>query len=134
MRHLALASLLALAPAMVLPACGASSAADDRIAHVDAAQLKKDLDAGKVPLLVDVRTPGEYAEGHVPGTVLVPVDEVAGDHPKLAPHKGESVYLICRSGSRSMRAANTLASAGYTVVNVDGGTLGWIDAGYGVEK
>jgi rhodanese-related sulfurtransferase len=127
--------------ALSLTACDGKTSAVEPAAvtqgalrSVDAKQLKADLDAGKVALLLDVRTPGEYAEGHVPGTVLIPVDDVTPTHSGITPHKGDEIYLICRSGSRSMRAAKTLQAAGYTVVNVDGGTLGWVDAGFPVDN
>jgi rhodanese-related sulfurtransferase len=77
--------------------------------------------------LVDVRQPDEYVSGHVPGAVLVPlaavpdhVDELAADTP---------VLVICRSGARSLAAAEFLIGSGREAVNVAGGTLAWIESG-----
>ncbi len=77
--------------------------------------------------VIDVREPDEYAEGHVPGAVLIPLGEVA-DRSGEVP-TGATVYVICAKGGRSMRAAEHLATDGRDVVNVAGGTTGWIDAG-----
>lgn len=85
--------------------------------------------------VIDVRTPEEYASGHVPGATLVPLDTLDPAASPLAEHpKDEPLYLVCHSGARSSRAADSLAKAGYTVVNVKGGTSGWISAGHPVDK
>lgn len=80
-------------------------------------------------LIVDVRTPMEFAQGHVPGAVNLPVEEVsrwAKDLPKDRP-----VYLYCRSGRRSLQAAEYLARQGYrNLYNLEGGILAIERAGY----
>jgi rhodanese-related sulfurtransferase len=93
--------------------------------EIDVEQLAEVLDGGA--RLVDVREPDEYVDGHVPGAVLVPlgtvpdeVDAFRGDGP---------AYVICKSGGRSMRAAQFLAEQGLDVVNVAGGTMAWIQSG-----
>ena len=82
--------------------------------------------------VIDVRTPEEYAQGHVPGAVLKPLDQLSrltDDLPKQL-----DLHLICRSGMRSQQAAKILAGKGFTrLINVDGGTMEWIKAGYPVE-
>lgn len=78
--------------------------------------------------VVDVREPDEYEAGHVPGAVPIPLGEIedrAGEVPA-----GSTVYLICALGGRSRRAAEHLATLGRDVVNVEGGTTGWIEAGH----
>jgi rhodanese-related sulfurtransferase len=82
--------------------------------------------AGGAPL-VDVRMPDEYEAGHVAGAVLIPLPEVperVADFPTDRP-----VYLICRSGARSMRAAEFLGQFGVEGVNVAGGTIQWVQSG-----
>ncbi|MCB9743672.1 MAG: rhodanese-like domain-containing protein [Alphaproteobacteria bacterium] len=123
------------APAAEAPTeAPAAPAASGARRDVNVEALAQDKDAGSVPVLVDVRTPGEFAEGHVPGAVNIPVDELGGRLSELESHKGDEVYLICRSGSRSSRAADQLVAAGYSAVNVTGGTLAWIDSGRAVEQ
>lgn len=92
----------------------------------------EDLDRlGSVPL-IDVREPDEYADGHVPGAVLVPLGSVpAAD---LSQYRGSTLYVICKSGGRSMRACEFLADAGYDVVNIAGGTMAWVTSGRSVVE
>lgn len=82
--------------------------------------------------IIDVRTPEEYATGHVPGAQLMPLDRLTtfiGELPRQT-----DIHLICRSGMRSLQAASVLASAGFTrLINIEGGTMEWIRAGYPVE-
>lgn len=85
------------------------------------------LHAQGVPV-IDVREPHEYEEGHVPGAVLIPLGEVP-DRVAEVPD-GQTVYLVCAVGGRSGRAAELLAGQGKDVVNVAGGTKGWIAAGH----
>lgn len=85
--------------------------------------------------VIDVRTLPEWNDGHVPGAVHVPLDELTPDHPALAGHpKDQPVYLVCAVGGRSRVAADRLAQAGFAAYNVEGGTNGWIAAGHPVEK
>jgi rhodanese-related sulfurtransferase len=101
------------------------------VRDIDVATLKADSEAGSVPVLVDVRTVDEFAEGHVPGAVNIPMDQLSKRAGEL--DKSQDVYLICRSGGRSARAAGQLAELGFSPVNVEGGTLAWIEAGHAVE-
>lgn len=78
--------------------------------------------------IIDVREPDEYASGHVPGAVLIPLSEVP-DRVAEVPDD-EVVYVVCATGGRSARAAQHLAAQGRRAVNVAGGTKGWIEAGH----
>jgi len=80
--------------------------------------------------LVDVREPGEYVQGHLPGAVLIPLGQLPGRKAEV-PSEG-TVYVICRSGNRSKVGAEVLAYNGVDAVSVDGGTQGWIDRGWDV--
>ena len=93
-------------------------------------ELKSALDDGE-PVVVDVREADEFAQGHVPGARLVPLQTVpglVGELPTDAP-----VYLVCAVGARSAQAAMFLTRHGVDAVNVDGGTRDWLMAGYPVE-
>lgn len=75
---------------------------------------------------VDVRTPEEYEEGHIPGTLHIPHDQMEQRHDELAKLKDQNILLICRSGMRSVFAAEILADKGYTNLhNLKGGMLEW---------
>jgi rhodanese-related sulfurtransferase len=77
--------------------------------------------------VIDVREPVEYADGHVPGAVLVPLGQVAGRAGELP--RGVPVYVICASGNRSLTAAKVLVRAGVDAWSVAGGTGAWQRAG-----
>lgn len=87
--------------------------------------------AGGAPL-IDVREPDEFAEVRAGGAVLLPLGQLA-DRLDEVP-RGRTVYVICRSGARSLRAAELLVAHGLDAVNVAGGTLAWVDAGLPVER
>lgn len=77
--------------------------------------------------VVDVRTPEEYEEVHVPGAVPIPLAEL-GQRAQEVP-KDRRVYVICASGGRSLAAAQALNNAGWQAVSVAGGTKGWASEG-----
>ena len=94
---------------------------------VDIVALEQALGSGAV--LIDVRTPDEWAPAHVPGAVLITAP-IAADNPFLVQQaKDQPLYVICESGGRSARASDQLAAQGYEVRNVLGGTRAWRDAG-----
>jgi rhodanese-related sulfurtransferase len=84
-------------------------------------------------VIVDVREPWEYAEGHVPGAILIPLGQLAARVDELPGE--EPIYVICRSGNRSVTASTLLIEAGKRDVrNVAGGMLAWQAAGYAVNR
>lgn len=99
--------------------------------------LKRLLDEQPDALVLDVRTPLEYAQIHVREARLEPLEkfESAQSIERLALPKNAPIYLLCRSGTRAAKAASALVNAGYEQpVVVEGGTLGWIQAGLPVER
>ena len=84
-------------------------------------------------VFLDVRTADEYADGHVDGSTLIPVQELEGRLSEVP--KDKRVYVYCRSGKRSAAAAKILVKAGFTnIENIEGGITAWKDAGYPVVK
>jgi rhodanese-related sulfurtransferase len=92
---------------------------------------------GRAVELIDVRTPAEYGEVHAEPARLVPLDRLdprAVMEARSGP-KDEPLYTICRSGSRGRQACEAFHAAGFTnVVNVEGGTLAWEQAGLPVVR
>lgn len=82
--------------------------------------------------LIDVREPDEYAAGHAPGAVLVPLGSILAGEATI--EATGPVYMICRSGARSMRACEMLHSQGIAAVNVAGGTMAWVASGFEVVE
>ncbi len=76
-------------------------------------------------LILDVRTPEEFAGGHIEGAVNLPLETIGDrDIPQL-PDKSQELLVYCRSGSRSKMAAGKLAAKGYERVEEFGGVLTW---------
>ena len=97
---------------------------------LDAAQLRTWLERPDGPRLFDVRTPGEFAAAHVPGSYNVPLDLVTEHRRELAEQIDEDVVLVCRSGARAARAGDALSSTGLPHLHVlDGGIQAWEAAG-----
>jgi len=82
---------------------------------------------------IDVRTAKEFAQGHISGAVLIPIEELAKRINEV-PHDRQ-VYLYCHSGTRSARAATLLAKHGFTrIENIVGGIVAWKAKGYEVTQ
>jgi phage shock protein E len=75
------------------------------------------------PLLLDVRTPGEYRDGHIAGALNIPVDQVAARHGVLGAGHDREVIVYCKSGKRAARAQQTLQSLGYRNVRLLEGSM-----------
>lgn len=84
--------------------------------------------------VIDVRTPGEYASGHLPGAVNVPLDQVRRAVPEIGAAAGRGeVLLVCASGARSAKARDLLAGRAVRTASLSGGTSGWAARGYPLE-
>ena len=87
--------------------------------------------AAKYPIrIVDVRTPREFASGHVPGAINCPFDKINGQLPGIELH--EEVVIVCHSGMRSSIACKQLSETYEHLFNLVGGTSGWRSAGHAV--
>ena len=96
------------------------------IAEISVTELEKLIAAGS--LVIDVRETDEFAAGHVPTAISIPLSTVQ-DRVDEFRHQG-TVYVICPVGGRSMRACQYLADFDINnLVNIAGGTTGWIALG-----
>lgn len=96
------------------------------IAEISVTELEKLIAAGS--LVIDVREADEFAAGHVPTAVSIPLSTVQDRVDEFC-HQG-TVYVICQVGGRSMRACQYLADFDINnLVNIAGGTTGWIALG-----
>lgn len=112
--------------AMLLTAL-ASSASESPLAPLD---LARRLDQANPPLVLDVRTPAEFADGHIPGAVLIPHDRLEQQLATLEPARDREIVLYCRSGRRSLLAENALREHGFTRLRqLDGSWRAWDAAG-----
>jgi len=83
-----------------------------RLSHVSGRDLVR-----QGALLLDVRTPEEFAQAHVPGAINIPVQELAHRMGELGP-KSRKVVVYCRSGGRSATATVLMQRAGYEVLDI----------------
>lgn len=112
---------LFLSAVALVTGCGQSSVGANVDVSVDEALR---LWQSKEAILIDVRTPGEYRDGHIPDVVNIPLDELEkrmGEVPK-----DKKVVLICRTGNRSAEGTRLLRGKGFTnVFNSTGGMSSW---------
>jgi rhodanese-related sulfurtransferase len=83
--------------------------------------------------VVDVRTPGEYATGHLPEALNIPLDQLRHALPALRPLTGE-LLMVCASGGRSENACRVLAEHGVQAMTLTGGTQGWSRQGHELHR
>ena len=76
-------------------------------------------------IILDVRTPDEFATGHIPGAINVANESIADKEPAVLPNKEQLIMVYCRSGNRSKKAADKLAKMGYTNIVEFGGINQW---------
>jgi rhodanese-related sulfurtransferase len=100
------------------------------ISEITVDELASRLDAGAA--LFDVRELDEWEQARVPGVQLIPLATVPDQVGRFP--DGEDVLLICRSGARSMAAAEFLAQRGKVTVNIAGGTNAWIASGRAIDS
>jgi len=100
-------------------------------------ELQKLLVSSPEAAVVDVRTPAEFAELHVPQARNLPLGslDIAGFEKAGIVSRGAPLYILCQSGKRATAAAGNFAAAGFEkVFVVEGGTLAWVDAGLQVVR
>ena len=89
----------------------------------DEAKALMDSEDGYV--ILDVRTPEEFAERHIEGAILIPDYEIGEKAESILTDKEQLILVYCRSGRRSKNAANELATLGYTNIKEFGGINDW---------
>jgi len=93
-----------------------------------------DADANNL-VIVDVRTPEEFQQGHVPNAINVPLSEIIDNPAILLSSKGKPIVLYCRSGYRAGKAAEALQKDGYqNLSHLEGDMQAWLKEGLAIEK
>jgi rhodanese-related sulfurtransferase len=85
----------------------------------------KEIMDNEESIVLDVRTKSEYDQGHIEGSVLLPVDEISSKAEEVLKDKSAKILVYCRSGNRSATAAKTLIEMGYENVLDFGGIIDW---------
>jgi rhodanese-related sulfurtransferase len=114
-----------IASALLLAGCSSSSSAIDLSVTEFSAKV---AEAGVITL--DVRTPGEFAEGFIEGARLIDFQSGNFENEIAALDKNATYAVYCRSGNRSGQAVKVMQDAGFTnVFNMNGGVIDWANAG-----
>lgn len=99
------------------------------------AEAAMELIRSRAPLILDVRTPGEFYEGHIEGARLIPVQQLQARVSEIADHRGREVFIYCRSGNRSTVAAEILMHEGFAkLYNLRHGVIEWRQKGYDLVR
>ena len=116
---------------LALSACAKEEAA----ASITAADLAGRIGQGTAPAIFDVRTPEEYAAGHVPGAINIPHDELPNRVNEFSVYQDMEVVVYCRSGKRAGIAEQALAAAGFRGVrDLEGHMQQWEAEGFSVDQ
>lgn len=125
MKYTGFMSLLLLTVIVVWGCTGRGTSQESSGYHkITPDEAKERMDQGGVTI-VDVRTTGEYADGHIPDAVLIPNEEIGDEAPEELSDQDAVLLVYCRSGRRSKEAAMKLVELGYTQVYDFGGILDW---------
>lgn len=92
-----------------------------------AKEVQSMVEQGERVQLVDVRSAQEFAEGHIPGAINIPLEEIESRVADVSPH--DSVVLVCQAGTRAQMACDLLQSRLDGLTKLEGGTDAWRDAG-----
>ena len=112
---------------LLLTACGEEK--EDKqgaeYMNITAQQAKELMDSQAGYVILDTRTQEEYDQGHIPGAIVLPYDEVLERAEGILTDKDQLILVYCRSGRRSKLAANDLVKLGYTNIREFGGIIDW---------
>ena len=125
--------IFVLLAVMLLTACGQDKENNREAVYVNitAKEAKQIMDSQDGYVILDTRTQEEYDEGHIPGAILIPYDEILAKAESILKGKDQLILVYCRSGRRSKLAAEDLVKLGYTNIKEFGGIIDWP---YEVEK
>ena len=110
---------------MLLSSCGTHGVSKGNYRQISMDEAVKMMKDEKNYIILDVRRPDEYAEGHIPGAINVPNEEIGSSEIAELPDKSQLILVYCRSGRRSKEAAEKLVKLGYTNIVEFGGILDW---------
>ena len=110
---------------MFLSSCGAPGSSSLGYRQISMDKAVKMMKDEKNYIILDVRRPDEFAEGHIPGAINVPNEEIGSADIAELPDKSQLILVYCRSGRRSKEASEKLVKLGYTNIVEFGGINDW---------
>ena len=106
---------------MLLSSCGNAGSSSSGYRQISMDEAVKMMRDEKDYIILDVRRPDEFAEGHIPGAINVPNEEIGTAEIAELPNKSQLILVYCRSGRRSKEASEKLVKLGYTNIVEFGG-------------
>ena len=129
-KHILLLIIVLLS--LLLISCGRSgqqaallAAAKDSYTQISQDKAKEMMSRDDGHIVVDVRRPDEFSEGHIPGAICIPNESITDSQPAELPDLDQVILIYCRSGRRSKEASQKLFDMGYTNVYEFGGIIDW---------
>ena len=125
--------------AMLIAVCLPLTPAAVSAAHLDPVmtqgQLMDRIANGQAPPLIDVRTPGEFRSGRIPGAINIPLQDFEQRLAELSAYRDREVVVYCETGVRASYGARRLESLGFEELRrVDGDMVAWRNAGLPQER
>lgn len=117
--------ILLLVALLLLAGCAQEVKKEVNYENITAQEAKELMDREEGYVILDVRTEEEYAQGHIPGAILIPDYEIETKAEEILTDKDQMILVYCRSGQRSKNAAQTLLELGYTDIREFGGIIDW---------
>ena len=124
MKRILIAVSVALMLVPLLAGCK-SDKSNSPYEQITPAEAKAIIDSEEGFIILDVRTPEEFAAGHIAGAILIPDYEIGEKAERVLTDKDQLILVYCRSGRRSKNAASELAALGYTNIKEFGGINDW---------
>ena len=117
--------LLFILSLTLMSSCGAPGGSSNSYRQISMDEAVTMMRDEKNYIILDVRRPDEYAQGHIPGAINVPNEEIGTAEIAALPDKSQLILVYCRSGRRSKEASEKLVGLGYTNIVEFGGILDW---------
>ena len=130
-----LAMLLLIVMGLTIAGCGGDTAEERKdqakYRRITADEAQVLMQQTQDYLILDVRSPEEFAEGHIPHSINIPMERFGEAPPQELPDRNQTIFVYCVKGIRSMNVANRLAHMGYKNIVEMGGIQDWHGA---IEK
>lgn len=117
--------ILLLLALLLLAGCAQAVENEVKYENITAQEAKELMGREEGYVILDVRTEEEYAQGHIPGAILIPDYEIETKAEEILTDKDQMILVYCRSGRRSKNAAQALLELGYTDIREFGGIIDW---------
>lgn len=110
---------------LFLTGCASAKSAPNSYREVSIDQAVTIMEKESDYIILDVRTPEEFSDAHIPGAINIPNETIGKSEISRLPRKDQLILVYCRSGRRSKEAAEKLVSLGYTNIVEFGGIIYW---------